>query len=94
MLVSEKNIREIYSRNHLSSPYLEGYDEFKKGKLGTVKSRQLEMLSLKQDTNHLEIGYGSGDLLYHCAKRDARVAGIDFSPDAFEIVKESVKPSP
>lgn len=94
MSVTSKNTPEIYTRKYLLSPFLEGYAEFQKGELSIVKSRQLEMLALKHNTTLLEIGYGRGELLYHCAKRGAKVAGIDFSPDAYKITKETLREFP
>ena len=85
---------DIYNKQYLLSDYLEGYEEFKKGQLSFIKSKLLDMLALKKDISLLEIGSGRGEFLYHCAKRGARVTGIDLSEDAIEITKETLKEVP
>jgi len=78
---------EVYNKDCLLSDYLEGYAEFKTGELSEVKQKQLNMLALEKGTTVLEIGFGRGELLYHCAKKGAVVTGIDYSKDAVEIAK-------
>ena len=78
---------DLYDTAYLMSQLLEGYREFREGRLSVVKARELEMLALEKGTSLLEVGFGRGEFLYHCAQRGARVAGIDYSKDAYEIAK-------
>ena len=76
------------------SQLLEGYKEFREGRLSVVKARELEMVALERGTSLLEVGFGRGEFLYHCARRGAKVAGIDYSRDAYEIAKELFREYP
>lgn len=79
---------EVYNKAYLLSDCLEGYQEYLTNKLSAVKKKQIEMLHLEKGTTLLEVGYGRGELLYHCAKKGAEVTGIDYSKDAFEIASK------
>lgn len=81
---------EVYNKKYLLSDYLEGYTEFKEGSLSVVKSNELNLLKLKKGTKLLEVGIGRGELLYHCAKKGAKIAGIDYSKDAIDIAKQTL----
>lgn len=85
---------EEYSKDYLLSNYVEGYSEYKKKALSVVKLKQLEMLNLKKGLSILEVGYGRGELLYHCSQKGMKVTGIDYSEDAFEIAEELLKDVP
>jgi len=85
---------EVYNKEYLLSHYLEGHAEFKRGELSVFKSKQLHMLVLEEGTTLLEIGFGRGELLYHCAKKGSKVTRIDYSQDAFEIAKETLHEFP
>jgi ubiquinone/menaquinone biosynthesis C-methylase UbiE/MoaA/NifB/PqqE/SkfB family radical SAM enzyme len=78
---------ELYDTAYLMSQLLEGYQEFREGRLSVVKAREIEMLALEPGMSVLEVGFGRGEFLYHCARRGAKVAGIDYSRDAFEIAR-------
>jgi len=78
----------------LLSPEVEGYEEFKNGELSFIKTKQLNMLNIADGMTVLETGFGRGELLYHCAKRGAKVAGVDLSVDAVEIAKEVLRDFP
>lgn len=90
-----KRIRpEEYTRAFFLSDYLEGYRDFEAGHLSVVKTKQLEMLALARGITLLEVGFGRGELLYHCAKRGASVTGIDYAPDAYEIAQATLREFP
>lgn len=79
---------DVYGREYLLSDNTEGYQEYKDGGLSFIKEEQLDHLELGPDVDLLEVGFGRGEFLYHCAKRGARVSAIDYSPAALEIGKE------
>jgi ubiquinone/menaquinone biosynthesis C-methylase UbiE/MoaA/NifB/PqqE/SkfB family radical SAM enzyme len=83
-----------YDTAYLMSQLLEGYREFREGRLSVVKARELEMLALEKGTSLLEVGFGRGEFLMHCARRGAKVAGIDYSKDAYEIAVELLRDHP
>lgn len=85
---------EVYDREFFLSPHLEGYDEFLKGELSVVKARQLEMLDIAPGTRVLEVGYGRGELLLHCARRGAKVTGVDYAADAIEVARDTLADHP
>ncbi len=85
---------KAYDRAFFLSPVLEGYDEFLSGELSVVKARQVQMLDIAPGTSLLEIGYGRGELLLHCAKRGARVAGVDYADEACVIARETLSDFP
>jgi ubiquinone/menaquinone biosynthesis C-methylase UbiE len=85
---------EAYDRGFFLGPFLEGYDEYQEGRLSLVKRTQLHMLQLRPGTSLLEVGFGRGELLLHCARAGARVTGIDYSPQAFAIARETLRDHP
>ncbi|HEX8087675.1 MAG TPA: class I SAM-dependent methyltransferase [Blastocatellia bacterium] len=85
---------EAYGRDFFLGPFLEGYSEFQEGRLSVVKARQLEMLELEGGVSVLEVGYGRGELLLHCARMGASVAGIDYAPEAFKIARVTMREFP
>lgn len=85
---------EVYDRAFFLSPHLEGYEEFLQGGLSVVKARQLELLEIGPDLEVLEVGYGRGELLLHCARRGARVTGVDYAGDAADVARETLRPFP
>ncbi len=85
---------EEYDENYFLSSFLEGYDEYQRGELSVVKAKQLEMLRLGRDVSVLEVGYGRGELLLHCAHRGARITGIDYSPVAFRLAQATLAAYP
>jgi SAM-dependent methyltransferase len=81
---------ETYSSEYLLSASLEGYQEFLEGRLSHIKARQLEMLGLEPPMSLLEIGFGRGEFLRHCARRCAQVTGIDYAPAALDIARRTL----
>jgi ubiquinone/menaquinone biosynthesis C-methylase UbiE len=80
-----------YSRDYLMSDLLEGYGDFRKGELSATKTKEMNLLDLFPGARLLDVGYGRGELLYHCAKKKgAVVAGVDYSKDAYEIAKQTL----
>jgi len=85
---------ETYSREYLLSPSLEGYAEFLDGGLSSAKHKQLLMLDLGPGIDLLEIGFGRGEFLRHCAGRCRSATGIDYSQAAWEIAVETLRGTP
>ncbi len=85
---------EVYDREYLLSDNVEGFQEFRDGQLSLVKERQIEALHLGPGTRLLEVGVGRGEFLRRCAELGANVAGIDYSPDAVEISRETLSMFP
>jgi len=85
---------EVYDREYLLSENVEGFHEFREGKLSLVKERQIEALDLGPGTKLLEVGVGRGEFLRRCAQIGAKVTGIDYSPDAIEISRETLSAFP
>jgi ubiquinone/menaquinone biosynthesis C-methylase UbiE len=85
---------EVYDRAYLLSNNLEGYRDYLDGSLSPVKRRQLDMLDLQPSHSLLEIGMGRGEFLRECAGRVAQVTGIDYSRDAFDISRETLRGIP
>lgn len=81
---------ETYSREYLLSASLEGYDEYLRGGLSGIKSKQLAMLALEPAHSLLEIGFGRGEFLRHCATRCRTVTGVDYSADALAIARQTL----
>jgi ubiquinone/menaquinone biosynthesis C-methylase UbiE len=85
---------ESYGREFFLSHFLEGFREFELGSLSVVKTRQLELLDLRPGISALEVGFGRGELLLHCARRGVAVSGIDYAPDALKIAQVTLKDFP
>jgi ubiquinone/menaquinone biosynthesis C-methylase UbiE len=81
---------ETYSREYLLSASTEGYEEFLAGGLSQVKARQLALLELRPELDLLEVGFGRGEFLRHCAALCRSVSGIDYSPAALEIAQRTL----
>lgn len=80
----------VYDREFFLSGVLEGFDEFQRGELSVVKARQLDMLELTPGCRLLEIGFGRGEFLRHCALRGAVVSGVDYAEAAIGIGRETL----
>ncbi len=88
---SRRRVRsEVYDREFFLSPLLEGYDEFQRGALSTVKARQIDMLEIFPGCRLLEVGFGRGEFLMHCARAGAQVAGVDYADAAVEIGRQTL----
>jgi 2-polyprenyl-3-methyl-5-hydroxy-6-metoxy-1,4-benzoquinol methylase len=82
---------EIYDRTYFLSQTCEGADEFHAGKgLSRLKARQVERLAPQPGLRVLDLGCGRGEVLLACALRGATVAGIDYSPAAVEISRDTL----
>lgn len=81
---------EVYDRDYLLSTKLEGYEAFLEGRLSPIKAKQLEMLALDPTVSLLEIGFGRGEFLRHCAVRCRHATGIDYSADAVDIGRQTL----
>jgi ubiquinone/menaquinone biosynthesis C-methylase UbiE len=85
---------ERYDRDYLLSDNTEGFEEFEAGSLSFVKKLQLASLELGPGVSLLEVGFGRGEFLHHCARQGATVSGIDYSPAALEIGRETLADFP
>lgn len=85
---------EVYDREYLLSDNVEGFAEFRDGTLSLVKQRQIEELRLAPGLELLEVGVGRGEFLRKCAESGASVTGVDYSPDAIEITRETMSAFP
>ena len=85
---------EAYGREFFLSHFLEGFREFELGGLSVVKARQLRLLDLSANISLLEVGFGRGELLLHCARRGVAVTGIDYAPDALKIARATLQDFP
>ena len=83
-----------YDKAYLLSDNTEGFEEFTQGSLSHVKRLQLDLLELEPGIALLEVGFGRGEMLYHCACRGAVVAGIDYSEAALEIGQSTLAAFP
>jgi len=83
---------KIYSKEYFLSDCCDGYKEFLNNKsLSYIKKKQLKLLNPKEGDRILDIGCGRSEVLYHCAKNGAIVFGIDYSKDALEISRETLR---
>lgn len=85
---------EVYDRQYFLSETCEGWDEFQAGEVSFNKAKQVERLGLRPGLRVLDAGCGRGEVLLACAKRGARVAGVDFSAAAVEITRETLADYP
>lgn len=85
---------EEYNLDFYLSAHLEGFQEFKSGDLSYVKQKQVEMLRITEGVRLLEVGYGRGELLLHSARRGAVVHGVDYSPDAVIVARDTLRDFP
>jgi ubiquinone/menaquinone biosynthesis C-methylase UbiE len=85
---------ERYDKAYLLSACTEGFDEFEAGTLSFVKELQLAELELTPGVTLLEVGFGRGEFLRHCAERGAVVSAIDYSPAALEIGRQTLASFP
>lgn len=82
---------DIYDHAYFLSSTCEGADEFHNGKgLSSLKARQVGLLDARPGVRVLDLGCGRGEVLLACARRGADVAGIDYSPAAVEISRETL----
>jgi len=85
---------ERYDKAYLLSACTEGFEEFEAGAMSFVKQQQLLELDLKPGVSLLEVGFGRGEFLRHCAERGAIVSAIDYSAAALEIGKRTLADYP
>ena len=85
---------ECYDKAYLRSTCTEGLEEFEAGSVSFVKELQVAELKLAPGVALLEVGFGRGEFLRHCAERGARVSAIDYSPAALEIGRETLSAFP
>lgn len=78
----------VYDRDYLMSNHLSGFDEFQAGGLSALKRAQSEKLHLNKNSSLLELGFGRGEFILHCANLCKAVVGLDYSEAAVEIARE------
>ena len=85
---------ERYDKAYLLSENTEGFREFNEGSLSFVKKQQLDELELGPGVSFLEVGFGRGEFLHHCAQLGAVVSAVDYSEAALEIGRETLADFP
>lgn len=86
----------LYSRDYFLSDN-EGFKEYLAGLDTNMHPKFQSALKYGNPSKGdvvLDLGCGRGELLYYCAKRGARVLGIDYSKDAVDIANETIKRLP
>lgn len=82
---------EVYSRDYFLSDCCEGFAAFRQNRsLSNLKSKLLKMLELGKEDLLLDVGCGRAEFLFNAAPHCRRVIGIDYSPDAVQISKETL----
>jgi ubiquinone/menaquinone biosynthesis C-methylase UbiE len=79
-----------YTREYFLSEQCDGFHEFLDDHgLSYVKQRLVERIGAAPAEGILEIGCGRGEVLLACAKRDARIFGVDYARDAIRLTRET-----
>ena len=96
--MDEKGIVEpgLYSRDYFLSDN-DGFREYFAGLDNNIHPKfqlALRYGNPSKGDRVLDIGCGRGELIYYCAKRGAKALGIDYSKDAIDIAKETIKMLP
>lgn len=80
----------LYGEEYYFSEDIEGYELFRAGELSALRRKHLEMLAPLQGARLLEIGFARGELLRACAGDGAEAVGVDFSPHACRIARDTL----
>jgi SAM-dependent methyltransferase len=92
---SERISPDVYDEAYFLSNTCEGADEFHAGRgVSALKRRQIGYLQPRPGARILDIGCGRGEVLLACAQDGAEIAGIDYSPDAVRISRETLSEVP
>lgn len=84
--------RSLYDREYFLSEMCEGWEEFSRDRgLSRVKRGLVDLLDPGPGMWLLDAGCGRGEVLLECARRGARIAGIDYSAAAVEISHETLR---
>ena len=84
---------EVYTKEYFLTD-CEGFDRFlaTKGQaLSPRLKRVLSLANIKPDSTILDIGCGRGDLTLHAGVKGSFALGVDFSKNAIELARESLK---
>lgn len=87
---------ELYSREYFLNDN-EGYAELAKGLDDYMHDKFVKALKWgnpQKGYNILDLGCGRGELVYYCAKKGAKVLGIDYSKDGIAIARETINKLP
>lgn len=74
--------------------HCEGFTEFTQGELSPTKTKEVSLLDVRPGDRLLEVGFGRGEVLRACAVAGAEVVGIDFSPSAHAIARQTLASFP
>jgi ubiquinone/menaquinone biosynthesis C-methylase UbiE len=86
---------DVYDRQYFLSEICEGWDEFREDRgVSFNKRKQVELLAPGPEMRILDAGCGRGEVALACARAGADVAGVDYSPDAVEITRETLAEFP
>ncbi len=83
----------LYSKHYFMTDN-EGYSEYIRGLDANIHSKFAAALKISNPTQKdvvLDVGCGRGELIYYCARRGAKVLGIDYSKAAVDIANETIK---
>ncbi len=93
-MAQKTNPKEIaaatYDDAYFLSEAIEGYARYQRGELSALREKHRAMLAPAPGLRLLEIGFARGELLRACAQDGAQVTGIDFSPHACRIARETL----
>jgi 2-polyprenyl-3-methyl-5-hydroxy-6-metoxy-1,4-benzoquinol methylase len=90
----EEKMRTVSSEVYTKEYYLgscRGFEEFLKGGISERLLYAFLLADLKKGMHVLDVGSGRGEVVTFCAKAGAWAKGIDYSQDALEIAKKSLK---
>lgn len=85
---------DVYDRDYFLSEICEGWDEFQEGEISFNKAKQVRLLAPGPGMRILDAGCGRGEVALACARAGAEICGIDYSPDAVEITRETLAEFP
>lgn len=87
---------DLYSKKYFISDN-EGWREYEMGLDDNIHPKFAMAMKIANPGKGdcvLDIGCGRGELIYYCAKKGAKVLGIDYSKNAIDISKETIKRLP
>lgn len=88
--MNSKDLRHLYDREYFLKR-VEGWKHYAKKEIYPKKIDSAERLPFR-GKSVLDVGFGRGEIMRYCYKNGARyVHGIDYSPDAVEISKTTLK---
>jgi len=81
--------KELYTKHYYENLVL-GAKEWRGGGIRPEHEKLLSLVDVK-DKKVLDLGCGRGDAMRWCCQHGATVTGVDFSPDAIALARETLK---